>query len=195
MKIKRRDFVKILLASAIPAALGVAVRALPKSKVVRPPGALVEEEFLSRCLRCGLCVENCLTGTLTPCTLEDGLAIWGTPKVDPLRAPCEAVAGRCEKYRPCVESCPTSALVFLESSRVKLGSVVWVKENCIAYRGGYCLVCDEVCPVEGAITVRRGVPVFHEDRCVGCGRCVYACPADPKALYLTPEGEVRVEIG
>ena len=198
-KVSRRGFLKGLVFAAVIGGLGSVARLLPSRRVVRPPGALVEDAFLARCIRCGQCVESCVTGTLTFCTIEDGLAIWGTPKVDPLRAPCEAVAGRCEDYRACVEACPTSALVYVEPERVKMGSAIWIPENCIAQRGGHCLVCEEVCPVEDAITHkgkgrgRKKVPVFHSDKCVGCGRCVYACPAEPKAIYLSPEGERRVE--
>ena len=30
-------------------------------------------------------------------------------------------------------------------------------------------------------------PKFDRGKCMGCGRCVYACPASPKALRLVPE--------
>ncbi len=191
--IRRRDFLKTLVAAGIIGSLGGVAKLLPYRRVVRPPGALVEEKFLSQCTRCGQCIQTCVTGTLVPCSLGEGLLIWGTPRVDPLRAPCEAVAGRCEISRPCVENCPTNALVYVEPEKVKMGSVKWIKENCIAYRGGECLVCYEVCPIDGAITPRRGIPVFHSGKCIGCGRCVYACPPEPKALYLVPDGERRIE--
>jgi len=190
IKLKRRSLLKLAAASIAAASLGALAKALPRRRVVRPPGALVEEEFLARCLRCSQCIQSCTTGALTACTLADGLLLWGTPKVDPLKAPCEAFAGRCEEKRPCAESCPTGAIVY--TPVVKIGSVKWIKENCLAYQGKQCLVCLEVCPSRGAIKARRGVPRFNSSRCVGCGRCVNACPAQPKALYLTPEGEIRV---
>ena len=47
---------------------GAALVALPSmsraAQVLRPPGALAEEEFLGACLRCGLCVRDCPPKTL-----------------------------------------------------------------------------------------------------------------------------------
>ena len=47
------------------------------SNVVRPPGALAEEQFLERCLKCGQCMRACPTNVIQPATLEAGLeGIW-----------------------------------------------------------------------------------------------------------------------
>ncbi|RLE73074.1 MAG: hypothetical protein DRJ37_01300 [Thermoprotei archaeon] len=190
--ISRRRFLEIGFTLALVGALGASVKFMPRPRLVRPPGALVEEEFLSKCIRCGLCVENCLTGTLSPAPLSMGLAVWGTPRIDPLKAPCEAVKGRCENVLPCVRACPTEALVFVDSKFIKLGTVVWIRENCLPVKYKLeCLVCQEVCPV-GAVDNKGMIPVFRKEKCVGCGKCVYACPAIPKALYLSPIGERRV---
>lgn len=171
---------------------------LPRKRVIRPPGAIVEEEFLELCIRCSACIITCSkegTGTLEPCSLIDGLALYGTPKINPFKAPCEAVKGRCEGKLPCVRSCPTGALQYVEVSKIKLGTVIWNSKNCIAVKkGGGCLVCIEVCPVVGAIIARDHTPRFNPKLCVGCGSCVIACPASPKALTLTPIGEQRVRI-
>ncbi|MCD6510696.1 MAG: 4Fe-4S binding protein [Thermoprotei archaeon] len=51
---------------------------------------------------------------------------------------------------------------------------------------------SEVCPVPRAIIPRGRIPVFNQEACIGCGRCVNACPAKPKALKLTPRGERRI---
>jgi len=170
---------------------------LPRKRVVRPPGAITEEKFLELCIRCGVCIITCSregTGTLEPCSLSDGLALYGTPKINPLKAPCEAVKGRCEGILPCVRSCPTGALQYIDTNRIKLGTVIWNPRNCIAVRkGGGCLVCIEACPIVGAITSKKHIPQFNPKLCVGCGSCVIACPASPKALTLTPIGERRIE--
>lgn len=190
----RRGFLRLALIGSSLAGISAFIPLQPRSRLVRPPGAVVEDKFLSLCIRCGLCIEKCVTGTLEPSTILDGPAVWATPKVNAVRAPCEAVGGRCEGILPCVEACPTGALVKVDTESIKMGSVRWVKENCIAYlRKGGCLVCFEVCPIRGAIVPVDKVPTFNPDKCVGCGRCVCACPPDPKALYLVPDGERRVE--
>ncbi|TLN03481.1 hypothetical protein FDZ71_12510 [bacterium] len=54
------------------------------------------------------------------------------------------------------------------------------------------MVCSEMCPVIGAITVTEDLkPLFHLPKCVGCGICVYSCPASPKALTLLADGATR----
>jgi len=132
---------------------------LPSRRVVRPPGAVDEKLFLELCTRCGICVDACSSegrGTLEPCGILDGVSMMGTPKVNPLRAPCEARYGICEGRLPCVKSCPTGALRWIEPEEIKLGSVSWSPGRCIAVLGGECLVCAEVCPVPGVITREMG---------------------------------------
>ena len=48
-------------------------RALPAT-ALRPPGALPEGDFLSACVRCGLCVRDCPYDTLKLADLGDGPA-------------------------------------------------------------------------------------------------------------------------
>lgn len=192
--IDRRSILKILLVAALLPLVGGSISALPSKRVVRPPGAVEEEFFMKICVRCGICIEACSRegrGTLEFCSILDGPPLIGTPKVNPLRAPCEFLYGKCEGKLPCVKSCPTGALRWAESSKIKLGSVKWSHRLCIAFHGADCLICAEVCPVPGAIIPEGKIPLFYPDKCIGCGRCVYACPADPKALSLVPDEEVR----
>jgi len=161
-------------------------------ELVRPPGSIIEDSFLAVCIRCGACAKSCPTGTLLLATWNDGFRQIGTPKIDALRAPCERIQGRCQQIAQCQQICPTGAIQSVDSADIKTGSTVINRSICIAWRGGSCLVCHEVCPVQGAISLEdEKYPVFNAEICAGCGRCVYACPAQPKALTLTPNGEKR----
>ena len=76
-------------------------RALP-AEAIRPPGALGEDNFLSACIRCGLCARDCPYDTLKLAELgEDGPAT-GTPYFTARDIPCEM----CDDI-PCVAACPT----------------------------------------------------------------------------------------
>ncbi|HXK54382.1 MAG TPA: 4Fe-4S binding protein, partial [Hyphomicrobiales bacterium] len=63
---------------------GVGLAALARQSValpaqaLRPPGALGEKDFLSACVRCGLCVRDCPYDILDLADLGDGPA-HGTP--------------------------------------------------------------------------------------------------------------------
>ena len=195
--ITRREFVKVLAGGA--AVLGVLklVSLIPsgaRGDIVRPPGAVDKEYFNVLCVRCGICLEVCPTKAIVLAGFEDGIAAVNTPKIDALIGPCEFFRGRCEEVMLCSKFCPTGALQPVDKEKVKLGTVELNPDRCLAYMGKECVVCDEMCPVTDAITLTRDLkPVFHGDKCVGCGTCVNACPADPKALTLTSKGAKRAK--
>ncbi len=82
----------------------------------------------------------------------------------------------------------------VNKEQVKLGTVELDSRICIAYEVKECLICYEMCPIPEAISVAEGLkPVFHKEKCVGCGTCVNVCPTDPKALTLKPEGSRRAK--
>lgn len=74
------------------------------SFVLRPPGALAENDFLRTCIKCGLCVEACPFDTLVLAAPGDNKPI-GTPYFIPREVPCYM----CPEI-PCVPVCPTGAL-------------------------------------------------------------------------------------
>ena len=57
-----------------------------------------------------------------------------------------------------------------------------------------CDLCEQACPIKGAITVemglgkdgkKKGIPVVHE-ACVGCGVCEMICPTEPASIEIIP---------
>jgi MauM/NapG family ferredoxin protein len=175
-------------------------------KLIRPPGALPEEKFLQKCVKCGECMKACPTNALQPAVTEAGPeGIW-TPMLVPKIGYCEYYCSLCSQV------CPTGAIKELkieEKTRVKIGSA-WVnKSRCIPYvLGKPCIVCEEHCPTspkaiklvrvetklpDGRVETPLG-PVVDLDLCIGCGICENKCPVmDDPAIFTTSVGEQRSE--
>lgn len=166
-------------------------------RMIRPPGAIPEPQFLGKCIGCGTCIKACPTNCLQPSTFLDGLNRLYTPKVVPRIAGCE------EKCNLCGYVCPTGAINKLtveEKKFVRIGTAIVDRHRCIAWeQQKHCLVCDEVCPYN-AIESREvntvggvaRVPVVNEDLCVGCGMCEQHCPVfDAAAIVIYRFGENR----
>ena len=99
-------------------------------RLIRPPGALPEEQFLSRCLGCGECMKVCPTNALQPCMFTDGFSRIYTPKVVPRVGGCE------EKCSICGHVCPTNAIRRLpleEKQFAKIGTAVIDRHRCLAW--------------------------------------------------------------
>ncbi len=176
------------------------------SKLIRPPGALEEKEFLKRCVKCGECMKVCITNGLQPTLLEAGLeGIW-SPVLIPKIGYCEY---RCTL---CGQVCPTGAIKNLqleEKVKVKLGLAMIDKSRCLPYAHSIpCIVCEEVCPTprkavwfeEAKVKERQGraqmiqQPRVDLDLCIGCGICETKCPVKSQpAIYVTSIGESRSE--
>jgi MauM/NapG family ferredoxin protein len=180
--------------------MGFAVRESPftalqsKQQLIRPPGALPENDFLATCIRCGECMKSCLTNTLQPTLWESGLAGLWTPKLDLRFAACEQECNVCGKV------CPTQAIRSLdleEKTHAKLGTAVLKKEMCLVWaQDKLCLICDEICPYDAIVfrTIdgyRR--PFVVASRCNGCGYCEQRCPVEgDSAIVVAPIGQIRL---
>ena len=197
---------QVLLAAGAGVAAGFLGDASTKASTrpgahLRPPGAIPEEEFLSRCTRCLICVDACPTHGLQPSGLEIGWEGLWTPKLVPASGGCE------EPCNACTQICPTLAIRRLsheEKSFAKIGTARIVKERCVAWEElKACLVCDEVCPYDAieflVVSDHRGTqnrPVVHADKCMGCGLCEHACPVrEPRAIVVDNYGEERIGSG
>ncbi len=178
-------------------------RALP-AEVIRPPGAVPEEDFAGACMRCGLCVRDCPYDTLRLAKLGEEPAT-GTPYFIARQTPCEM----CEDI-PCVAACPSGALAksLTDIDEARMGTAVLVgHETCLNYLGLRCDVCYSVCPLmREAITLeqrhdaRTGrhakfIPVVHTQRCTGCGKCEKACVLEEAAIKVFPRRLARGRLG
>lgn len=170
-------------------------------RLIRPPGAAPEPEFLSKCIACGNCMKACPTNTLQPCTIKDGLNRLYTPKIVPRIGACDS------KCHLCGYVCPTGAIrkiLMEEKPYARVGTAVVDRHRCLAWvQKKECLVCDESCPYNAIeprlVETTRGlfkVPVVREDLCVGCGMCELKCPIfDRAAIEVFRFGENRRSFG
>jgi len=201
--LRRREVIGALAGGAIFSSLLLAGRPSRRPGVIRPPGSLPEEEFLSRCVRCGECMKVCLTGGLQPALFQAGLeGIW-TPVFDFRLGYCQY------SCTLCTQVCPTGAIRRLtpeEKAKVRIGIAHIDRSRCIPYAQGInCIVCEEHCPtpkkaisfVEGEVMTPQGrkkvkLPTVDPSLCIGCGICEYKCPLkDRPAIVVTPLGESR----
>ncbi len=169
--------------------------------LLRPPGSLVEDDFLDACLRCGECMKVCPTNALQPAKLEAGIEGMFTPVLTPRVGGCE------EQCNLCGQVCPTGAIRKLpieEKQYVVIGNATIDRKLCIAWEQlKVCLICDEVCPFDAIefkmVTDEKGTlqrPFVVEDKCVGCGQCENGCPVKGEAaIRVLPVNEVRKNEG
>jgi polyferredoxin len=204
--IKRRTFLSSLAAGAVlPFFLNTRTMAKrPDPFLVRPPGALPEDEFLGRCVRCGECMKVCIGNGLQPTFLSGGLEGMFSPRLN-------ARTGYCEfNCTLCGQVCPTGALTELTLAQkhvTKIGNIFFDKNRCLPFAKGIpCIVCEEHCPTpDKAIQFREAQllnskgkkvwvkqPYVIDERCIGCGICETKCPLPGQsAVRLTSAGESR----
>jgi len=172
--------------------------------LIRPPGALAENDFLEKCIRCGECMKICPTNVLQPAMLEAGLEGLWSPVV-------KMNLGYCEyKCTMCTQICPTEAIKPLrleEKQKIKIGMAHVDRNRCLPWAfDRSCVVCQEHCPLpekaiwleEVTVVNARGTevavkrPHVNADLCIGCGICQDKCPvSDQAAIRVTSVGETR----
>jgi epoxyqueuosine reductase QueG len=96
----RRGFVGLVGKGFLIIPIGGLIRFLePKEKILRPPGAVPEEEFLALCTRCGRCLETC-PRIISLVPLTESIIAVGTPRL----------YFNCARCMRCNDVCPTGAL-------------------------------------------------------------------------------------
>jgi ferredoxin len=172
--------------------------------LIRPAGSVPEEEFLSRCQRCGACLRVCPTNALQPALGEGGWTALWTPVLNMKSGYCDYECTLCGQV------CPTDAIRLLpleQKKKVRIGTAFFDRNRCLPYASARtCIVCEEHCPTPkkaiwfeevqalGADGSRTTVkqPHVNLDLCTGCGICEYKCPiADQRGVYITSVGETR----
>ena len=175
-------------------------------KRIRPPGALEENEFLDRCIRCLECVRICQSNGR--CLQPDGihgslLELW---------VPVALMRdGYCEyNCNLCGQVCPTEAILPLtlaEKQKTPMGLAYFDKNICIPFAENRdCIVCEEHCPTPDKaikfelklVTLPDGSskvvkqPYVIRDLCIGCGICETKCPLPGNSgIFVTIENQKR----
>lgn len=72
---------------------------------LRPPGALLEKDFLASCIKCGQCVQVCPVEAIKLADITDGFGV-GSPYIDAREQACDF---SCDGLQ-CVLACPTGSL-------------------------------------------------------------------------------------
>ncbi len=167
--------------------------------LVRPPGAVLETDFLSRCVRCGECMTACPTNTLQPIWFSAGFSALFSPAITPRRGFCNPQCHECGKV------CPTDAIRPIEKSDriwAKTGTAQIIRSKCLAWEfKKSCMVCDEVCPYDAIEFMKEKgnkvtVPHVIENKCAGCGYCEHFCPVQNQAaIVVTPMDALRMNQG
>jgi ferredoxin/polyferredoxin len=142
--------------------------------VIRPPGALAEADFLSRCLKCGQCMRICPTNIIHPASLESGLEGLWSPVLN-FRIGTSGCQLNCIA---CSHICPTAAIrpitleeklgrkEYAQAGPIRLGTAFVDRGRCLPWAMDRpCIVCQENCPVspkaiftrEYFSTVRNGL--------------------------------------
>jgi len=158
--------------------------------LVRPPGALTEEAFLSRCIKCGQCMRICPTNVIQPAGLQGGLEGLWTPVLN-FRIGTSGCQFNCIA---CGNLCPTAAIRpiniderlgknhYSEQGPIKIGTAFIDRGRCLPWAMDRpCIVCQENCPVSPkAIRTRN---VFNT---IDTGFKLVVAKAD--ALYIEFQG-------
>jgi polyferredoxin len=175
-------------------------------RVIRPPGAVEEHEFLERCIRCAECMKVCPNNALHPAFFEAGIEGLWTPILI-------ARIGYCEPSCVlCGDVCPTGAIQKITEEQklgigqkpISIGTAFYDQGRCLPWAMATpCIVCEEFCPTspkaiwveeldvpkrepkapEGdehkhlpMTTVHVQRPHVDPNLCIGCGACEKVCP-------------------
>lgn len=155
-------------------------------RLIRPPGAVDEEEFLAGCIRCYRCQDACERGAIEFFSEAAG-ELYHTPYVDPAMVACNI----CMK---CTRVCPTGVLRPMEieqKAEVDMATVELNVDGCLSYKAAARY--DERAARWETKFVPSLEPVQLPDpsdpgftRRGPCGECYMVCPLKEKAITRKP---------
>jgi len=203
---KRRFLQSALIGALVVPFLKLKTQVRDRSAwLIRPPGALAEEKFLDKCIRCAECMKVCPTNALHPTLFAAGTEGVGTPKLVPQIGYCDY------ECNLCAQVCPTGAirnLTLKAKQEVKLGTAYFNKNKCIPWNEHIdCLVCEEHCPTKPEKSIKFWddkvleqktnlikivkLPYVVTATCIGCGICENKCPLkDEPGIRVTSRNTV-----
>lgn len=216
LDISRRRLIESALVGAVVFPVmrsTITSRTTASADAIRPPGAIAEEDFLRRCLKCGQCMKVCPTNAIQPALFEAGLeGLWTPVLINRI--------GYCEyNCLLCGQVCPTGAITPLTLEKklggngqkpVKIGTAFYDRGRCLPWAMNIeCIVCEEVCPtspkaiwfetvdlqMRDGSTKRFKRPFMDPKLCIGCGICENKCPVhDRPAVRVSSIGETRSSV-
>ena len=146
-----------------------------KESPLRPPWALIENQFLDTCTACGDCVTHCPTQIIKQARAS-------LPIVD-------FKSGECLFCAECVDVCKPHALV--KTDQIVPWSIkAAIKEDtCLAFQGVECRSCYDPCEARAiSMPPRLGgisIPIMNTQQCTGCGACFSVCPVQSVCMAVT----------
>ena len=186
---QRRAFLADMIASATALASGGSLAYEPRERsqrYLRPPGAVDEQSFRARCIKCGQCGEIFPNRCIKFFSVDGAIADMGTPYITPREKACIL----CMK---CGDACPTGALQSIDREAdaimrdVDMGHARVDERLCLSYQGKTCGVCYRACPLaDVAIKIGRLEQPHVMPGCVGCGLCERSCIQIPQAIKVYP---------
>lgn len=169
-------------------------KAPTREKCIVPPGAVSMKNMAQHCTGCQLCVSECPNDVLRP---SGDLMNLMMPVSSYERGYCRPECTRCS------DVCPAGAIkpfakdheeAMAIKASTKIGTAVWVKENCVPLTDGVaCGNCARRCPSKAIMMVPSDpndpkslkIPTIDAEKCIGCGACENLCPARPfSAIYV-----------
>ncbi|RME67574.1 MAG: 4Fe-4S binding protein, partial [Nitrospirae bacterium] len=104
----------------------------PSARLIRPPGALPEEDFVRKCIKCGQCMKVCPTNALQPALFEAGFDGLWSPILVPRIGYCEYGCVLCSQV------CPTGAIRPIRPEEkikrpIKIGTAFYDRCRCLPW--------------------------------------------------------------
>jgi len=172
MKLKRRDFLKGVMAGGLICAADPGVATAKSVRKELPPNAVGILYDSTLCIGCKVCMHACKQANnmpVEPAVPEERL--WDSP-ID-LSAKTLNVIKR----------------FGLEGDKDSEGGFAFIKRHCM-----HCIdpACVSACPASALVKdPENGVVTYNKDACIGCRYCQIACPYNiPKFQWDSPFPEI-----